>query len=45
MMTMMDSGMCGWGMMAGMGLLFILLVVALVLGIGALTKYLFSKKK
>lgn len=44
MMTMMDGGACGWGMMAGMGLVFILLIVALVLGIGALIKYLFSRK-
>lgn len=44
MMTMMDGGTCGWGMMVGMGLVSILLVVALVLGIAALTKYLFNKK-
>lgn len=40
MMTMMDGGACGWGMT----LIFILVIVALVLGIGALIKYLFGKK-
>lgn len=44
MMRMMEGGTCSWGMMAGMGLVFILVIVALVLGIGALIKYLFSKK-
>lgn len=40
----MTGEACGWGM-AGMGLISILLIIALVLGIAALTKYLFFKKK
>jgi hypothetical protein len=34
-----------WGMMAGMGLIGILLIIVLGLGIAALVKYLFSKDK
>lgn len=41
---MMGAESCMWGM-AGMGLVAILLIVALVLGIGALAKYLFFSKK
>ncbi len=41
---MMGSEACTWGM-AGMGLIAILLVIALVLGVAALVKYLFSSKK
>ncbi|MBB3231172.1 hypothetical protein [Halomonas stenophila] len=41
---MMGSEACTWGM-AGMGLISILLIVALVLGIAALVKYLFFKKR
>ena len=41
---MMGSEACMFGM-AGMGLIAILLIVALVLGIGALAKYLFFSKK
>lgn len=44
---MMTGEACtfGSGMMAGMGLISLLLIVALVLGVGALAKYLFSGKK
>ncbi|MGQ7245626.1 hypothetical protein ACUN9V_19460 [Salinicola sp. V024] len=41
---MMGSEACTWGM-AGMGLIAILLVIALVLGVAALVKYLFFSKK
>ena len=41
---MMGSEACMFGM-AGMGLIAILLIVALVLGISALAKYLFFSKK
>lgn len=41
---MMGSEACTWGM-AGMGLISILLVIALVLGVAALVKYLFFSKK
>lgn len=41
---MMGSENCMWGM-AGMGLIAILLIIALGLGIAALAKYLFSRKK
>lgn len=34
--------MMGTGMMAGMGLVWLLAIIALVLGIAALTKYLLS---
>ena len=37
---MIDDGMMGMGMMMGMGLICLLVVVALVLGIAALIKYL-----
>lgn len=40
---MMMENSCAWGM-AGMGLIGILLVIALVLGVAALTKYLFFNK-
>ncbi|MFC3284949.1 hypothetical protein [Litchfieldella rifensis] len=41
---MMGSEACTWGM-AGMGLISILLIVALVLGIAALVKYLFFNRR
>lgn len=41
---MMTSEACTLGM-AGMGLISLLLIVALVLGVGSLAKYLFSRKK
>ncbi|SHF59819.1 MULTISPECIES: hypothetical protein [Halomonadaceae] len=41
---MMGSESCMWGM-AGMGLIGILLIIALVLGVAALVKYLFFNKK
>lgn len=41
---MMGSENCMWGM-AGMGLIGILLVIALVLGVAALVKYLFFSRK
>lgn len=41
---MMGSEACMFGM-AGMGLISILLIVLLVLGIGALVKYLFFSRK
>jgi len=41
---MMGSENCMWGM-AGMGLIGILLVIALVLGVAALVKYLFFSSK
>jgi len=41
---MMTSEACTFGM-AGMGLISLLLIVALVLGVGALAKYLFSRNK
>lgn len=41
---MMTSEACTLGM-AGMGLISLLLIVALVLGVAALGKYLFSKNK
>lgn len=34
-----------WGMMAGMGLIGLLVVIALVLGVAALIKYIFFDKK
>jgi hypothetical protein len=37
----MTDGMMGGGMMWAMGLLWLLVVIALVLGVGALIKYLF----
>ena len=40
---MMGSDACTWGMV-GMGLIAILLIVALILGIAALVKYLFFSK-
>jgi flagellar basal body-associated protein FliL len=40
---MMGSDACTWGMV-GLGLIVILLVVALILGIAALVKYLFFSK-
>ena len=43
MMRDMMDGMAGW-MMAGMGLVWILVVLVLVLGAAALVKYLFSGK-
>jgi hypothetical protein len=39
---MMYDMMSGWGM-AGMGLIGILVLVVLILSVGALIKYLFSK--
>ena len=44
---MMTSEACTFGMaeMAGMGLISLLLIVALVLGVGALAKDLFSRNK
>ena len=39
---MMYDMMSGWGMM-GMGLIGILVLVVLILSVGALIKYLFSK--
>ena len=44
MQSMMD-GMTGGGMMWGMGLFWLLLLVVLVLGAVALSKYLFSRDK
>lgn len=41
---MMTSEACMLGM-AGMGLISLLLIVALVLGVAALAKYLFSRNK
>ncbi|WP_275886765.1 MULTISPECIES: hypothetical protein [Halomonadaceae] len=41
---MMGSEACTWGM-AGMGLISILLIIALVFGVAALAKYLFFGKK
>lgn len=41
---MMGSEACMWGM-AGMGLIAILLVIALILGVAALVKYLFFSNK
>lgn len=41
---MMTGGACTFGM-AGMGLISLLLIVALMLGVGALVKYLFLNKK
>lgn len=43
-MGMMGNEACQWGMM-GMGLIGILLVLALVLGIAALIKYLLPRKR
>ena len=43
MMTMMDGGM-GW-MMGGMALVALLVVILLVLGIAALVKYLFTRRR
>ena len=40
---MHDGGMMG-GMMWGMGLVWLLLLILLVLGIAALVKYLFSRR-
>jgi hypothetical protein len=43
---MMDGGMMGGGpMMWGMGLIWLLVIVLLVLGVAALIKYLFFNKK
>jgi hypothetical protein len=42
MRDMMDGAM-GW-MMGGMGLVWILVIVVLILGAAALAKYLFSTK-
>lgn len=41
---MMNGTMCGGWMMDGMGLVGLLVVIALVLAIAALVKYLFSKR-
>ncbi|MGQ0752121.1 MAG: hypothetical protein ACT4PS_16435 [Betaproteobacteria bacterium] len=41
---MMD-GMMDGGMMAGMGLLWLLILVVLVLAVGALIKYLFFSSR
>ena len=41
----MMHGTFGGGMMWGMGLLWLLLLVVLVLGIAALAKYLFRKRE
>lgn len=41
---MMTSEACMFGM-AGMGLISLLLIVALVLGVAALAKYLFSSSR
>lgn len=41
---MMGSDACMWGMI-GMSLIAILLIIALLLGIAALAKYLFFSKK
>lgn len=41
---MMTNEACMFGM-AGMGLISLLLIVALVLGVAALGKYLFSKNR
>jgi hypothetical protein len=38
---MMDGGMMDGGMMWGMGLIWLLVVIVLVLGAAALIKYLF----
>lgn len=43
MMERMGNDTCQWGMM-GMGLIGILLVLALVLGIAALIKYLLPRR-
>ena len=42
---MMNGMMEGGGMMWGMGLIWLLVIAALVLGVGALVKYLFFKPK
>ncbi len=44
MMADANCAMCGW-MMAGLGLLGVLATIALILGIGALVKYLLSHRK
>lgn len=41
---MMDGGGFGW-MMGGMGLLWILVLLFLVLGIAAFVKYLFTTRR
>jgi len=38
------DGFGGWAMGSGMGLIWILILVLLVLGVAALVKYLFSKR-
>jgi len=38
------DGFGDWGMWSGMGLIWILILVVLILGIAALVKYLFSKR-
>ena len=43
-MEAMDMDGMGW-MMGGMGLLWLLLLVFLVLGIAAFAKYLFGRRK
>ncbi|MBW3618499.1 MAG: hypothetical protein KY446_12300 [Proteobacteria bacterium] len=45
MMDMNDSTMGMQGMMGGMALVWLLTVVFLVLGIAALVKYLFIRRK
>ena len=40
-----EGSMMGWGMMTGMGLIWILLVLLLLLGVAALVKYLVSSKR
>jgi hypothetical protein len=41
---MHDGGMMGW-MMWGTGLVWLLLIILLVLGVAALAKYLFSRRR
>lgn len=43
MRDMMDGGM-GWMMMAGMGLVWLLVVLVLILGAAALLKYLLTRR-
>lgn len=40
-----DGSMMGWGMMAGMGLIWILIALLLILSAAALIKYLFSSRR
>jgi flagellar basal body-associated protein FliL len=42
---MMDGMMGGGPMMWGMGLIWLLIIVLLVLGVGALVKYLFFNNR